>query len=124
VRDPVYDGEVPLESAQDWLQANLYPESLYDGSPPSEDSDTSRAAAKSMTVTSNSMRGKVLTLIEEGMFFGVTGATDDEVEDYTGWLHQTVSARRRELVLLGKIKDSGMRRKTRSGRQATVWVLS
>jgi hypothetical protein len=120
MKDPAYDGEVPMESAQDW-QMSLYPPTLYDGSPPSEDSDTSRAAAKSMTVTSNSMRGQVLSIIDRYL---VTGRTDDELEEYTGWRHQTVSARRRELVLLGKVKDSGKRRKTRSGRSATVWVVA
>jgi len=50
------------------------------------------------------------------------GATDEEVELAFGLAHQTVSPRRRELVLAGLVKDSGERRKTSSGRQATVWV--
>lgn len=52
------------------------------------------------------------------------GATDDEVEFVTGMIHQTASARRRELVLDGLVKDSGQRRDTRSGRKATVWVVT
>jgi len=49
------------------------------------------------------------------------GATDDEIEKALGLRHQTVSARRRELVLDGKVSASGEERKTRSGRLATVW---
>lgn len=36
--------------------------------------------------------------------------------------HQTASARVRGLVLRGRVKDSGKRRDTRSGRKATVWI--
>ena len=50
------------------------------------------------------------------------GATDDELERLLQLRHQTVSARRRELVLLGKVVDSGRTRKTRSGCKAKVWV--
>jgi len=50
------------------------------------------------------------------------GYTDDELEQELGWLHQTLSARRRELVQKGFVKDSGKKRPTRSGRGATVWM--
>ncbi len=52
------------------------------------------------------------------------GFTDDELEEVMNLRHQTLSARRRELVLQCRIKDSGLRRKTRSGRTATVWVVT
>lgn len=52
------------------------------------------------------------------------GATDDEIEQFTGLSHQTASARRRELVLRGQIYADGRRRKTRNGRSACVWVLA
>lgn len=50
------------------------------------------------------------------------GATDEEIEARTSLRHQTASARRRELVLRGLMKDSGATRKTTSGRAAIVWV--
>jgi hypothetical protein len=49
------------------------------------------------------------------------GATCDEIEVSLGLLHQSASAEIRKLVLLGKLSDSGQRRRTRSGRTATVW---
>jgi hypothetical protein len=53
---------------------------------------------------------------------GALGATDDEIEIATGLSHQNASARRRELVLRGALKPSGLRRRTRTGRTAAVWV--
>lgn len=52
------------------------------------------------------------------------GATCDEVEVALGLRHQTASARLRELVLKGAIKDSGARRLTRSKRKAAVYVFN
>ena len=54
---------------------------------------------------------------------GSEGFTDDELEVRLELLHQTASARRRALVQKGLLVDSGETRPTRSGRQATVWVL-
>lgn len=50
-----------------------------------------------------------------------TGCTCDEVETLLKFSHQTASARIRDLAKASKIKDSGLRRKTRTGRSATVW---
>jgi hypothetical protein len=97
---------------------DAYPEHLYDGKPPSEQVSTSQAAAGSMKVVANTVRQKVLAVIEAR---GEHGATDDELEQALGMRHQTVSARRRELYLLGEIRTVGERR-TRSGRLARVWV--
>ena len=92
----------------------------YKGKPPSvRGSDTSRAAAESMTTSAPTLRTKVLKLIIDA---GPRGLTDDEIEAVTGMRHQTASARRWELVRAGKVRDSGGRRRTRSGRGATVWV--
>jgi hypothetical protein len=82
-------------------------------------SDTSAAAAESQEPTLGKKQKRVLDLLIEHKTYGLT---DDELEALTGWRHQTVSARRRELVLKGLVKDSGYRRRTSSGRQATVWV--
>jgi hypothetical protein len=80
-------------------------------------SDTSKAAADSMQRASETIRADVLAYIREG------AATCDEVEEGLSLTHQTASARIRELVLLGSVRDSGARRKTRSGRQARVYVV-
>jgi hypothetical protein len=93
-----------------------YPPTLYDGKPPSERVNTSEAAAASMKVASNSIRARVLEAITAS-----TGMTDDDIEAALGLRHQTASARRRELYLLGLIQANG-ERLTRSGRRAKVWV--
>ena len=91
---------------------------LFGGVPPHvRQSDTSLAAAVSVKESAGTIRAKVLaTLKAEG------AATCDRLEEITGLSHQTCSARVRELVLKGKIKDSGRREKTRSGRGARVYV--
>jgi hypothetical protein len=53
---------------------------------------------------------------------GAVGATDDELEVALNLKHQTASARRRGLVLEDRVENSGQQRKTRSGRNAIVWV--
>jgi hypothetical protein len=50
------------------------------------------------------------------------GATCDEVEQALEGRHQTISARIRELVLMHFIIDSKVRRLTRSGRLARVYI--
>jgi hypothetical protein len=54
---------------------------------------------------------------------GSAGATDNEIELALRLRHQTASARRRELVQLGRVRDSLARRPTDSGRTACVWVI-
>ena len=49
------------------------------------------------------------------------GLTVDQVEVVLNRPHQTVSARVNQLRDSGWVCDSGMRRKTRSGRNAIVW---
>jgi len=80
-------------------------------------SDTSKEAALMVEPSAESMRGKILEWITSR----VHGATCDEAEVFTGWRHQTVSARTRELVLGGFIYDTGDRRATRSGASARVY---
>jgi hypothetical protein len=50
--------------------------------------------------------------------------TDEEVMASTDMEGNTLRPRRRELQLSGYIVDSGERRKTQSGRTATVWKLA
>jgi hypothetical protein len=88
----------------------------YNGEPPFvTGSDTSEDASESMKASAESLRMKVLGHIASAE------STCDEVEAALGLRHQTASARIRELALMNKIENSGKRRKTQSGRLATVW---
>jgi hypothetical protein len=80
--------------------------------------DTSRAAAA--TIDLSACRRKVY----QHIFRRKKGATCDAIEARTGMLHQTVSARVCELRQDKRIRDSGRREKTRSGRRAIVWVVA
>ena len=80
-------------------------------------SDTSRAAAESIESLTGEMHRQVYDQINDHP------STDDELEVALKLRHQTVTARRRELVLRGLVRDSGKRRVTRSGRKATVWEV-
>lgn len=97
---------------------NPYPPN---GVPRVAGSDTSEAAANSLSgSTLNRLESQVFTAIASR---GAQGVTDDELELMTGLRHQTVSARRRTLVLKQLICDSERRRPTRSGRPAVVWIV-
>lgn len=67
------------------------------------------------------MKGKMRQVFEYIEKQGVLGATDDEIEAVLGLSHQSVSARRRDLVVSGRVESAGQRA-TRSGRPAKVWV--
>jgi hypothetical protein len=79
--------------------------------------DTSKAASESLDSHVDGLRRRVLEYIARR----VDGATYDEVVVDLALTPQSVSGRIRELVLLGKIEDSGERRKTRSLRNARVY---
>lgn len=92
---------------------------LYDGTLPHvAGSDTSLAAANDAKRSAGRKRAQIKALIQ------ATPMTCDAVEDLTGWPHQSVSARIRELVQLGEITDTGRRDLTRSGRKARVYETS
>ena len=80
---------------------------------------TSHDAAKSMRLHASRLALLVLDLIGAH-----AGMTCQEVEQGLCMRHQTASARIWELRKRGAIKDSGKRRKTSSGRNAIVWVIS
>lgn len=95
---------------------------LYGGTPPHvAGSDTSEAAARSIAPRAAQLREEVYRAIRA---CGVSGATCDQVESILDRRHQTVSARIRELVQLGRIVDTGQRRPTRSRRPARVYRVA
>ena len=93
---------------------------LSDNVPFVAGSDTSAAAAGSI---SDQLHGMEALVYRAVLLAATRGLTDDEIEVQTKLAHQTASARRRALVLKGKVADSGQRRATRSGRQAVVWII-
>ena len=52
------------------------------------------------------------------------GATTDEVEGALGLLHQTASARINEMRDWGLLRETGIRRPTRTGRPANVYAVA
>lgn len=90
--------------------------------PHAKGSATSKAAAEQAAAKAPSVREIILAVLRRR---GLCGATDDELERELGLSHQTVSARRRELVQAGFVIACGdSTRKTRHGRAATVWVTT
>ena len=97
---------------------NRNTDATVQGVPYAKGSDTSRQAAESMEEIAPTIRQRVYNFVlNQGEF----GTTDDEIEIALGLTHQTASARRRKLVQIGAVYKTEQRRKTRSGRNATVW---
>ncbi len=92
----------------------------YIGAPYVKGSVTSKEAAASIVPKLNNLEMKVYEYI---LVQGGTGSTCDEAEDALNMSHQTCSARFRGLVLKEAICDSGVKRPTRTGRNATVYQV-
>jgi len=84
-------------------------------------SETSQAAARAIDPYAVGLRAQVYFAIARA---GADGLTDLEVEAKTGLAGSTVRPRRVELVRLGLVHDSGRTRKTKSGREATIWITT
>lgn len=95
-----------------------YPPNLYDGRPPAQPIDTSRAAADQITSNTGKLRAQALAWITDA---GDDGLTDEQGIARSGMAANTWRPRRVELVQSGRVVDSGARRRTRSGRLAVVW---
>lgn len=92
----------------------------YGGVPPAvSHSDTSNKAAEEIKPSVSRLQEVVLSALHKSRF----GETDESLSWITGLPPNTLRPRRRELQLMGKIKDSGERRRCKSGRSAVVWVL-
>jgi hypothetical protein len=77
--------------------------------------DTSNQAATSL----GNISGLAQRCYDEIVLAG--GLTTDQLEQILNGKHQTISARVNDLINKNWIVDSGLRRKTRSGRDARVW---
>ena len=84
-------------------------------------SETSEAAAKSMQGRSTTDRYRVLDFL---ISRGVDGATDEEIQNGLPLNPSTQRPRRVGLVNQYKVRDSGVRRPTESGRSAPVWIAN
>lgn len=82
---------------------------------------TSSVAAKQAAPRCPSARSRLLKEFERA---GSYGLTDEEGESALDLKSQSYTPRRRELVQLGLVIDSGQRRHTTSGRPAAVWILA
>lgn len=86
---------------------------------PTDAAETQRTSAVMAYPASGTQRRKVLDYITK---CGYVGATDEELQNILLMNPSTQRPRRVELVEGGWIEDSGRRRKTRSRREAVVWV--
>lgn len=84
-------------------------------------SPTSREAAQGARPVAGLLRENVLAFIRSR---GEEGATDQEIQEALALDPSTQRPRRVELVQAGLVWNSGKTRKTRSGREAVVWVIS
>ena len=80
--------------------------------------ETTRKAYESVNRGNDSLYSRVLTQLS------AWPATCDEIEVELEARHQSVSSRIRKGVQDGFIKNSGEKRRTRTGRQAIVWQLT
>ena len=83
-------------------------------------SATSREAAEFIAEDAPTLRKRVFECIKTS---GAQGMTDEELQYFCNMDGSTERPRRRELEIAGLVIDSGLTRKTRSGRAATVWRI-
>lgn len=88
--------------------------------PAQEGSGTSVAAARRIEPVRENLRQRVYQAVREAH---PGGLTEQEIEDATGLPGNTVRPRIVELVNRAGLVDSGRTRKTRSGREAVVWII-
>lgn len=81
--------------------------------------ETSVDAAQAIEPNAETLRGIVYADVKRA---GKTGLTCYEIVTRRKMLHQTISPRITELSSRGWLRDSGKRRRTKTGRDAIVWV--
>jgi transcription initiation factor IIE alpha subunit len=83
-------------------------------------SSTSLAAAVAALPNAGTARRRVYECIADS----ANGATDDEIQVRLNMNPSTQRPRRVELVDAKLIRDSSVRRRTRGGREAVVWMVA
>lgn len=105
-------------------ERKLFPDDPPDKLPPKtphNNTPTSRIAAKLAKTFAASQQEQVFQFIEQA---GERGATDQEIETALGIAGNSVRPRRRKLVELGRVKESGNLRLTNSNSPAVVWIAT
>jgi hypothetical protein len=107
--------------SDDFVQDGLF-DHLYGGAAPHQKhSDTSILAALEMSGTRRAtLRAKVFRYLVTRK---PDGATDEEMQIALKMVGNTQRPRRCELEEAGLVCDSGLRRRTGSGKSAVVWVV-
>ena len=90
----------------------------YPESPGSQNTDTSREAARSMDSDASTLRCQCIAAL------AYKNLTADEIAETVGESILTIRPRVTELKAKGKVFDSGKRRPNQSGRNAIVWTLT
>jgi len=97
--------------------------------------DTSIEAAESMEKSSATLRTRVLKTLKSSQAPGHNKVdtniyptfayplTSEQISDISGISHDNVWKRISELRAMGKVEDSGERRRNRSGRKAIAWQI-
>jgi predicted ArsR family transcriptional regulator len=89
----------------------------YPDHPGSKARDTAAQAAEEMAEMAPILRARCLAVLERS-----NGLTADEVAGRLGLSILSVRPRISELTRLGKVRDSGDRRRNTSGKRAIVWA--
>lgn len=89
----------------------------YPHTPGAQDRETSRDAAQHAAEAAPLLRARALEVLERS-----NGLTADEVAGRLGFSILSIRPRITELSRLGKVRDSGVRRRNASGRNAIVWA--
>ena len=97
--------------------------SKYPQAPGHNKVDTSIEAAESMEKSSATLRTRVLNILGGADFPFVYPMTSEQISDISGISHENVWKRISELRAMGKVEDSGKRRRNRSGRKAIAWQI-
>jgi CRP-like cAMP-binding protein len=87
--------------------------------PPTNGVQTSNEAAAAIEPFSQRQRDILYAYVCDQYMLGTT---NQEAEEALGMPAQTITPRMLELRKEGLVVDSGMKRKTRSGRRAIVWI--
>lgn len=102
------------------MQGDLFDKKTYPEAPGYQDTDTSKAAAEAVAPTVEHLREATFRAIQSA---GAHGRTPDEAARDLGRDILSIRPRTTELNAALRIKDSGLRRKNKSGKKAIVWVV-
>ncbi|WP_294390347.1 hypothetical protein [uncultured Sphingomonas sp.] len=89
----------------------------YPAAPGAQDRDTSRAAADAIAPKAQILRHMALDVLERS-----NGLTADQVAARLGMSILSIRPRITELSRMGKVRDTGERRRNASGKNAIVWA--